>query len=82
MSAIELLGSSQSPECVARGAGLCGETVRAWIKKGRKSASGEVVKLEAMRIAGRWRVPGGALERFLAAVDAPHTPSAGPAEVR
>ena len=78
MSAVELLGSGQSPEAVAKSAGLCGDTVRAWIKTGRRSASGEVVKLEAMRVAGRWRVPGGALERFLAAVDAP----AGPSEVR
>jgi hypothetical protein len=37
-----------------------------WIHDGVRLPSGEVVRLEAARLAGRWLTSGPALERFLA----------------
>jgi len=45
-------------------------TVFRWIVKGVKSVSGVPVKLEAVRVGGRWLTSRGAIARFVAATTA------------
>jgi hypothetical protein len=45
-----------------------GATIWRWIVKGAKSTSGGVVRLEAVRVGGRWVTSAGAVRRFVAAL--------------
>ncbi len=49
-------------------------TVFRWVTKGGKTVGGQVVKLEAVRVGGRWLTSRAALARFVAAL----TPAADP----
>lgn len=64
-----------------RGAGTVNpSTVFRWVKQGARSAGGQLVRLDAVRVGGRWLTSRGAVARFVRALtDA--TPSAGPATV-
>lgn len=42
-------------------------TASRWIHQGVPTRTGEVVKLEAAKLSGRWVTSRGAIERFLAA---------------
>jgi hypothetical protein len=53
-----------------------------WIKKGRALKDGTVVRLEALRIPGEWRVTPEALERFLRALADDSIPPDRPAARR
>jgi hypothetical protein len=61
-------GRPVSPSCIYR-----------WTAQGVRLPSGEVVRLEAARLSGRWLTSAPALERFLAAqtpqLDAPAAPA-------
>jgi hypothetical protein len=46
-------------------------TIFRWIRSGVKLADGHVLKLEALRIAGRWVTSAEAIERFVAAQNQP-----------
>jgi len=50
-------------------------TVFRWVTKGTRTAEGRVVKLEAVRVGGRWLTSRGAVARFVAAL----TEAASPA---
>jgi len=50
-------------------------TVFRWVTKGTRTAGGRVVKLEAVRVGGRWLTSRGAVTRFVAAL----TEAASPA---
>ena len=55
-------------------------TVFRWVTRGLPSPDGQVVRLEAVRVGGRWLTSRGAVARFVAALTpAPDTPPAGPA---
>jgi hypothetical protein len=43
-------------------------TVFRWITKGMRTAGGQTVKLEAVRVGGRWITSRGAVARFVAAL--------------
>ena len=59
----------------ARGAGrIHPQTVVRWIQRGVKAASGRRVKLEAVRVGGRWLTSRGAVARFVAALTAAADP--------
>jgi len=46
-------------------------TLVRWIKRGHRSPkTGETTKLEAIGTPGRWLIPDGAVDRYLAAVTA------------
>lgn len=54
-------------------------TVFRWVTKGMRTQDGRVVRLEAVRVGGRWLTSGGAVARFVQALtDAAH-PSSIPA---
>jgi|SRR5579864_1707896 len=46
-------------------------TIFRWIKTGVNLAGGHILKLEAIRIAGRWVTSAEAIERFVAAQNQP-----------
>jgi hypothetical protein len=52
---------------------------RRWIMKGRRLKDGTVVRLEALRIPGAWRVRPEALERFLKILAGDQIPNEQPA---
>jgi hypothetical protein len=66
-----------------RGDGTVGpSTVFRWLTKGAKSTGGQLVKLEAVRVGGRWLTSRGAVARFVQALTVAGTPaSATPAPV-
>lgn len=45
-----------------------GATIWRWITKGSKSTSGGIVRLEAVRVGGRWVTSAGAIRRFVDAL--------------
>ena len=45
-----------------------GATIWRWITKGAKSTSGGVVRLEAVRVGGRWVTSAAAVRRFVTAL--------------
>ncbi len=49
-------------------------TVFRWVNRGAKTAGGQMVKLEAVRVGGRWLTSRGAVARFVQAL----TPAADP----
>lgn len=49
-------------------------TVFRWRTKGTRTAGGQVVKLEAVRVGGRWLTSRGAVARFVAALTAAADP--------
>ena len=51
-----------------------------WSTKGVKTASGEVIKLEAVRVGTRWLTSRSAVARFVAALTAAATPQSKVAE--
>lgn len=60
-------------------------TVFRWVTRGSKTAEGRLVKLEAVRVGGRWLTSKGALTRFVAALTSaveptPLPPSRSPTE--
>jgi hypothetical protein len=52
-------------------------TLLRWILTGAKSPTGELVKLEALRLGNRWVTTRGALQRFAEALT-PHTDGQAP----
>jgi hypothetical protein len=56
------------------GAAVDPSTVFRWVTKGAKAVGGRVMKLEAVRVGGRWLTSRAALTRYIAAL----TPSADP----
>jgi hypothetical protein len=50
-------------------------TVFRWRHKGRETPDGRTVKLEAVRVGGRWLTSRGAVARFVAALTAAATPT-------
>ena len=53
-------------------------TVFRWRTKGMRTATGLVLKLEAVRVGGRWLTSRGAVARFVAALTAAADPSSAP----
>lgn len=54
-------------------------TVFRWLTTGAKTTCGQVVKLEAVRVGGRWLTSRGAINRFVAALTpTANTPPAPP----
>jgi hypothetical protein len=53
-----------------------------WVCKGLRLADGRVVKLEAVRLAGRWYSSHGALQRFITAQQDDAQPAELPAPAR
>jgi hypothetical protein len=51
-------------------------TVFRWLTKGARTAVGQVVKLEAVRVGGRWLTSRGAVTRFVEALTSAATPNA------
>lgn len=52
-----------------RGEGTVGpSTVFRWLTKGARSTGGQLVKLEAVRVGGRWLTSRGAVARFVQAL--------------
>jgi hypothetical protein len=58
------------------GVSVAPSTVLRWKKKGARTIDGGVVKLEAVRVGGRWLTSRGAVARFVAALTAASDPSA------
>jgi hypothetical protein len=54
-------------------------TVFRWVTQGTKTADGRVVKLEAVRVPGRWLTSRSALARFVQALTAGADPAAAAA---
>jgi hypothetical protein len=54
-------------------------TVFRWVTKGANTPSGGPVRLEAVRVGGRWLTSQGAVARFVAALTAAADPSPTPA---
>jgi len=50
-----------------------------WVTRGAKATDGTVVKLEAVRVGGRWITSRGAVARFVAALTAAAYPASTPA---
>lgn len=50
-------------------------TVFRWLTKGMRTADGLVVKLEAVRVGGRWLTSRGAVSRFVATLTAAADPT-------
>jgi hypothetical protein len=50
-------------------------TVFRWITKGTRTTSGAIVKLEAVRVGGRWLTSRGAVARFVQALTDAATPA-------
>ncbi|VTS01854.1 : DUF1580 [Gemmata massiliana] len=57
------------------GAAVDPSTVFRWRTKGTRTAAGAVVKLEAVRVGGRWLTSRGAVARFVAALTAAADPT-------
>jgi hypothetical protein len=53
-------------------------TVFRWVTKGTRTAGGSVVKLEAVRVGGRWLTSRGAVARFVAALTEAAAPAPAP----
>jgi len=53
-------------------------TVFRWVVRGSKSSDGRLVKLEAVRVGGRWLTSRGALNRFVTALTAADEPTPQP----
>ncbi len=53
-------------------------TVFRWLTKGMRTPAGAVVKLEAVRVGGRWLTSRGAVARFVAALTAAAAPMPAP----
>jgi hypothetical protein len=66
------------------GASVDPSTVFRWVTKGTKTARGQVVKLEAVRVGTRWLTSRGAVARFVAALTAASdsAPAAAPPTTR
>src|SRR5437588_5416327 len=45
-------------------------TIFRWVKAGSRSAAGQLVRLEAVRVGGRWLTSRGAVARFVSALTA------------
>jgi hypothetical protein len=54
-------------------------TVFRWVTKGTRTAGGQLVKLEAVRVGGRWLTSRGAVARFVSALTAAADPDSAPA---
>lgn len=52
-------------------------TVFRWVTKGTRGADARVVKLEAIRVGGRWLTSRGAVARFVTALTAAADPTSG-----
>src|SRR5947208_15924617 len=52
-------------------------TVFRWVTKGTRTPGGQLVKLEAVRVGGRWLTSHGAVARFVAALTAASDPASG-----
>lgn len=64
------------------GASVDPRTVFRWITRGTRTSGGQTVKLESVRVGGRWLTSRGAVARFVAALTdaaAPTSPAAPPA---
>ncbi|MBP3957172.1 DUF1580 domain-containing protein [Gemmata sp. G18] len=60
-----------------RGTGTVGpSTVFRWLTKGAKANGGHLVRLEAVRVGGRWLTSRGAVARFVRALTDAATPAA------
>jgi hypothetical protein len=53
-------------------------TIFRWVTKGMKAPSGQVVKLEAVRVGSRWLTSRGAVARFVAALTPADEAPSGP----
>lgn len=53
-------------------------TVFRWVTRGAKTPAGELVKLEAVRVGGRWLTSRGAVARFVTALTPPAAPAPAP----
>jgi hypothetical protein len=53
-------------------------TIFRWLTKGLKTPDARVVKLEAVRVGGRWLSSKGAVARFVSALTAAASPNATP----
>jgi hypothetical protein len=61
-----------------RGVGTVGpSTVFRWLTKGARATGGQLVKLEAVRVGGRWLTSRGAVARFVQALTSASTPVPG-----
>lgn len=60
------------------GAAVNPSTTFRWVKKGAKTPAGVIVKLEAVRVGGRWLTARGAVARFVAALTAAADPTPQP----
>jgi hypothetical protein len=60
------------------GAAVDPSTVFRWVTQGAKAPTGELVKLEAVRVGGRWLTSRGAVARFVAALTPPADPTPAP----
>ena len=56
------------------GASVDPSTVFRWVTKGTRTPAGRVVKLEAVRVGGRWLTSRGSVARFVAALTAAADP--------
>ena len=66
-----------------RGAGTVDpSTVYRWVTKGAKAAGGQLVKLEAVRVGGRWSTSREAVTRFVQALTAAAAPTSPPPQPR
>lgn len=62
-----------------RGQGRVGpSTTFRWATKGAKAQGGELVKLEAIRVGGRWLTSRSAITRFVAALTEHSSPAGAP----
>ncbi|WP_168219369.1 DUF1580 domain-containing protein [Limnoglobus roseus] len=50
------------------GVAVSPSTVFRWVTKGTRSSAGQVVRLDAVRVGGRWLTSRGAVKRFVAAL--------------
>jgi hypothetical protein len=60
------------------GAAVDPSTVFRWVTKGTRTHAGQLVKLEAVRVGGRWLTSRGAVARFVAALTEAADPSTSP----
>ena len=56
------------------GAAVDPSTVFRWVTKGTRTPAGRLVRLEAVRVGGRWLTSRGAVSRFVAALTAAADP--------
>ena len=52
----------------AGGVAIDPSTVFRWVTRGTRTTTGQIVKLEAVRVGGRWLTSRGAVARFVAAL--------------